>query len=168
MAERTSEVVGADELRPLLGQFASGVVVVTTVSSGIAHALTATAFSAVSLVPPLVLVCVSKTSRFHAAVLAARSWAVSVLAAEQEDVARRFAVKGRELLSQFEGVAHRPAPTTGAPLLLGALAWLDCRTVAEHDAGDHTIVVGQVVAAGGKSSPSDPLTYYRGTYRTLR
>jgi flavin reductase (DIM6/NTAB) family NADH-FMN oxidoreductase RutF len=150
-----------------MAHFASGVTVVTARHAGVAHALTATAFSSVSLDPPLVLVCVAKSSRFHAAVIGARVWAVSLLTADQEAVARHFSHRGRDLLSQFDAVAHHSAPVSGAPLLTGAVSWLDCQTTAEHDAGDHTIVVGQVVATSQESAGEPVLTYYRGTYHTL-
>lgn len=159
--------VSPDALRTTMAQFAAGVTVATTVWDGVGHALTATAFASVSLEPPLVLVCVSKSSRFSQAVLGGHSWAVSLLAADQEGLARHFANRGRDLLTQFDRTEHRPAPHSGAPVLVGALGWLDCVTVAEHDAGDHTVVVGRVVATGTESIPGGPLTYYQGTYHTL-
>lgn len=150
-----------------MARFASGVTVVTTVRDGVGHALTATAFASVSLEPPLVLVCVSKSSRFSQAVLGGRTWAVSLLADDQEGLARHFANRGRDLVTQFDRAEHVAAPHSRAPVLAGALGWLDCVTVAEHDAGDHTIVVGRVIATGAESVPGDPLTYYQGTYHTL-
>jgi len=112
------------------------------------------------------LVCVSKSSRFHGAVLGGTNWAVSLLAADQEPLARHFAHRGRDLVTQFEAMEHVPAPHSGAPVLMGALGWLDCVTEAEHDAGDHTIVVGRVLATGRDSMVNAPLTYYRGAYHT--
>jgi len=159
-------------LRRTMARFAAGVTLVTTVHEGLAHALTATAVTSVSLEPPLVLVCVSRASRFHPAVLASGTWAVSILPADAEPLARRFSHRGRDLLTQFEGVAYEPAPHSGAPVLSGALAWLDCQTWAAYDGGDHTIVVGQVVATGVEADGEEslarrPLTYYRSTYQTL-
>lgn len=157
-----------------MAHFAAGVTVVTTVRDGLAHALTATAFASVSLEPPLVLVCVGKASRFHSAVLGGTGmWAVSLLAADQEALARHFARRGRDLVGQFDGIATTRAAHSGAPVLTGALAWLDCATTAQHDAGDHTIVVGKVLATGDGSSGGfngqdrPPLTYYRSTYLGL-
>lgn len=159
-----SRPVTAEAMRRTLADFASGVTIVTTHWQGVPHAMTATAFCSVSLDPPLVLVCVAKTSRFHAAVTRADGWAVSLLAADQEPVARHFANRGRDLLTQFNQVASSPAPLSGSPLIFGALAWLDCVTDARHDAGDHTIVVGRVQATSEESAGGDPLTYYRGSY----
>jgi flavin reductase (DIM6/NTAB) family NADH-FMN oxidoreductase RutF len=147
-----------------MAQFSAGVAVVTSQWQGMPHALTATAFASVSLTPPLVLVCIGKRSRFHHAVTQAGSWAVSILSAEQVGLARHFGHSGRDLATQFDGVNHDLAPHSGAPILDGALGWLDCITYAEHDAGDHTIVVGRVVATGRESEDSPPLTYHRGTY----
>ena len=105
-------------------------------------------------------------------VTAAGAWAVSVLGSDQGTLARRFAAHGRAYATQFDDVDTTAAPS-GAPVLNGSLAWLDCRTAALHDAGDHTIVVGEVVhtsplteagAAGDESPRREPLTYYRGTF----
>jgi flavin reductase (DIM6/NTAB) family NADH-FMN oxidoreductase RutF len=129
--------------RGAAGQFASGIVVVTTPGG---HAMTVSAFTSVSLDPPLVLFCAEKIARFHDAVLAEGAWAVSILAEDDEKTARWLALRGRLLDGQLDGVAHRPGPATGAPVLDEALAVLECRTTAVHDAGDHSIVVGQVEA----------------------
>lgn len=154
-------------LRHALSQFAAGVTVITTRWQEVAHAMTATAFCSVSLEPPLVLACVSHVSRFHAAITGSRVWAVSIMAAGQEPLARHFAHRGRDLLTQFDGVATTAAPVSGAPVLCGALTWLDCRTYAQHEAGDHTVVVGQVLAVGDEPAGGEPLAYYRGNYHRL-
>jgi len=161
-------VVGArgpgDQFRQTMAAFASGVTVVTTRWQGVGHAMTATAFCSVSLDPPLVLVCVSRQSRFHAAVTQADGWSVSLLSAGQERVARHFANSGRELQTQFANVPHTRGAITGAPLIDGALGWLECTTYAVHDGGDHTILVGRVEESSRDPAPKEPLTYYRGTY----
>lgn len=147
-----------------MAEFASGVTVVTTHWQGAAHAMTATAFCSVSLDPPLVCVCVSKTSRFHAAIIGTQAWAVSLLSSEQAPVARHFANRGRDLSTQFDTIPHTPAPVSGVPLINDALGWLDCSTYATYDGGDHSIVVGQVLGTSEKSARREPLTYHRGTY----
>jgi len=136
--------------RRAVGQFASGIVVVTT-SAG--HAMTVSAFTSVSLEPPLVLFCAEKIARFHDAVLEAGAWAVSVLAEDAEKTARWLATRGRPLAGQLDGVPHHAGRATGAALLDGALAALECQTFAVYDGGDHSIIVGRVVAVG---SPADP------------
>ena len=153
--------------RRAAGQFASGIVVITT---GVGHAMTVSAFTSVSLDPPLVLFCAEKIARFHDAVLAEGSWAVSVLAEDDEKTARWLATRGRPLDGQLDGVAHHPGSATGAPVLDAALAVLECRTTAVHDAGDHSIVVGEVIAVSGPAGPAarGPLVHYAGGYRRLR
>jgi flavin reductase len=159
----------ADALRHVMGHFASGVTIATALHHGIKHAMTATAVCSVSLEPPLVLVCVSKSSRFHGAIAKTKFWCLSLLTVDQESLARHFANRGRDLLSQFDRVPHTPSPLSGTPLIDGALSWLECTTYGTHDGGDHTIVVGQVARASGLPSDDDPnarppLTYYRGAY----
>ena len=155
--------------RRAAGQFASGIVVVST---GAGHAMTVSAFTSVSLDPPLVLFCAEKIARFHDAVLAEGSWAVSILAEDDEKTARWLATRGRPLEGQLDGVTHHPGPVTGAPLLDEALATLECRTESVHDGGDHSIVVGRVVAVAGPADPADPaargpLLHYSGAYRRV-
>src|SRR6266566_2971759 len=108
--------------------------------------------------------------QFHDAVLAAGSWAVSVLAEDGEKTARWLATRGRPLDGQLDGVAHHPGPVTGAPLLDNALATLECQTAAVYDGGDHSIIVGQVTAVDGPADPSarGPLVHHAGRYRRLR
>ena len=150
MSEPEGRGVDQAAFRRAVSQFPGGIVVVTT-SGG--HAMTVSAFASVSLEPPLVLFCAEKIARFHDAVLAAGSWAVSVLAEDAEKTARWLATRGRPLEGQLDGVPHHSGPVTGAPLLDSALATLECRTFAVYDGGDHSIVVGQVAAVTG---PPDP------------
>jgi flavin reductase (DIM6/NTAB) family NADH-FMN oxidoreductase RutF len=153
--------------RQAAGQFPGGIVVVTT---SVGHAMTVSAFASVSLEPPLVLFCAEKVARFHDAVVAAGSWAVSILAEDAEKTARWLATRGRPLGGQLDGVAHHRGPLTGAPLLDGALATLECRTAAVYDGGDHSIIVGQVAAVTRSAGPPSrgPLVHYAGAYRRLQ
>ena len=162
------EPVPPAALRATMADFASGVTIVTSQWQGVAHAMTATAFCSVSLDPPLVLVCVSKASRFHQAVVNADRWAVSLLSSTQEAVARHFANRGRDLLTQFDRVPHLVGAVSGAPLIDGALAWLECETYAQHDGGDHTILVGRVRRTSNRASADPPLTYHRGAYSSTK
>jgi flavin reductase (DIM6/NTAB) family NADH-FMN oxidoreductase RutF len=170
VSDRALGVPGSpDALRHVMGHFASGVTIATALYHGIKHAMTATAVCSVSLEPPLVLVCVSKSSRFHGAITKAKYWCLSLLTVDQEELARHFSNRGRDLLTQFDGVSHTPSPFSGTPLIDGALGWLECATYGMHDGGDHTIVVGQLARASGLPSDDDPnarppLTYYRGAY----
>ena len=152
--------------RGALGRFASGVTVVSTVLDGVDHAMTASAFTSVSLDPPLVLVCSHRTSRFHDAVLASGTWGVSILAEEGVEASAWFAHRGRPLDDQLAGIAHHRGGS-GVALLDASLAWLECTTTAVHDGGDHVILVGSVTGAAGRDEADDPLLYYRSHYGTI-
>jgi flavin reductase (DIM6/NTAB) family NADH-FMN oxidoreductase RutF len=154
--------------RRAAGHFASGIVVVSTSLEGVSHAMTATAFTAVSLEPLLVLVCAEKVARFHDAVLAAGTWAVSVLGEESEKAAAWLATRGRPLDGQLDAFRHHAGPVTGAPILDDAITALECRTSAVHDGGDHSIVVGEVVSVTESRGDGAPLLYYASRYRRLR
>ena len=154
--------------RRAAGRFASGIVVVSTSLEGVSHAMTATAFTAVSLEPLLVLVCAEKVARFHDAVLATGTWAVSVLGEESEKAAAWLATRGRPLHGQLDTFRHHAGPVTGAPILDDAITGLECRTSAVHDGGDHSIVVGEVVSVTEPRGDGAPLLYYASRYRRLR
>ena len=154
--------VGKEEFRTALSRFASGVTVVTTIdASGIPWGMTVSAFSSVSLEPPLVLICIDKHASGHDHLVEDSAFAVNILGEGQEEVSRRFASRD---VDRFEGVGYRHG-TTGTPLLEGAMAHIECIVVSTHPGGDHTIVVGEVVATG--ISEGKPLLYYRGGYAQL-
>jgi flavin reductase (DIM6/NTAB) family NADH-FMN oxidoreductase RutF len=153
--------------RRAAGRFPTGIVVVTTSLAGNGHAMTVSAFTSVSLAPLLVLFCAEKIARFHDAVLAAGTWAVSVLGEDSEKTARWLATRGRPLEGQLDLTPHHPGPLTGAPILDDALAALECRTTAVHDGGDHSIVVGEVVWVSDSAGQAGPLVYHGGRYRRL-
>jgi flavin reductase (DIM6/NTAB) family NADH-FMN oxidoreductase RutF len=153
--------------RRVVGRFTTGVTVVTTVLEGEQHALTCNSFTSVSLDPVLVLFCAEKVARFHAAVLASGTWAVSVLAEGQQDLSRRFAARGRPLEDQFTGIPHVAGPHTGAAVIDGALAAIECRTRSAVDAGDHTMFLGEVLGVSVPQATGGPLVYYEGRYRGL-
>lgn len=154
--------VDAHEFRRSLGQFASGVTVVTTRDQeGRPQGLTASSFCSVSLEPPLVLVCIDNRTEACRTVQEAGFFAVSVLSESQESVSRRFASAGPE---KFAGVDLVPGDN-GAPLVTGALAHLECHVAAAHLAGDHTIFVGEVKRLA--STPGRPLLYHGSAYHRL-
>lgn len=161
--------------RAALGRFASGVTVVTTVHEGYDHAMTASAFSSVSLDPPLVAVFVDRRNRFHDAVVASRQWGVSILAESGQEAATWFALRGRPLAGQFDRVGHVRGEVTGAALLRQAIGWLECETWADYDGGDHLILVGRVTGAEVLPDGVDrhvdddhrPLLYHRSHYAAL-
>ena len=156
------------DFRSAASRFATGVTVVSARLDGIDHAMTVTSFTSVSLDPVLVLFCAEKVARFHDAVLASGTWAVSVLDVNAEKASRWLATRGRPLEGQLDAFRHHPGPLTGAPVLDDALAVMECRTTAVHDGGDHSIVVGEVLAVGEPRPGAAPLLYYGSRYRRLR
>ncbi len=145
--------------RQVLGHFATGVTVVTGIDDGRPVGLAVNSFTSVSLQPPLVAFCVGRRSVTWPALRGAGTFCVNILAADQEAVSRAFAARGPD---RFQGVGWRPAPS-GAPILTGVLGWVDCTVEAEHDAGDHVIVVGRARALDVEHEGS-PLVFYRGGY----
>jgi flavin reductase (DIM6/NTAB) family NADH-FMN oxidoreductase RutF len=153
--------IDSADFRRALGQFASGVTVVTTrTPDGHPLGLTVSAFSSLSLDPPLVLACIDKRSESTAAAQASGVFGVSLLAEDQEDVSQRFAAHEGD---RFAGLA--PGGGAGLVLIPGALAQLECRLHACHDAGDHVIWIGLVEAAAVR--PGRPLLYHDRGYRRL-
>jgi flavin reductase (DIM6/NTAB) family NADH-FMN oxidoreductase RutF len=162
----------ADEFREAVSRFATGITVVTCVSDGLDHAMTANAFASVSIDPLLVLVSVERDSRFHDAVTAAGAWGVSILRSDAEPTARWLATKGRPLPGQLDRVAHHRSPTMQVAWVDENLAAMECRTVETVKAGDHDILVGAVLSIEVSVQPDDtpgrdPLLYYRRHYRRL-
>jgi flavin reductase (DIM6/NTAB) family NADH-FMN oxidoreductase RutF len=155
-----------EAFRRAVGRFATGVCVVTAVDGGIDHAMTANAFTSVSLDPLLVLVCVETDARFHDAITAAGAWAVSILDASARPVADWLATRGRPLHGQLDRVPFTRG-VTGTALLRQSTAWLECRTQAVHPGGDHVIVVGEVVGLGLGDEAAGALLYHRSGYRAL-
>jgi flavin reductase (DIM6/NTAB) family NADH-FMN oxidoreductase RutF len=144
-----------------MSHFASGVTVVTTEHEGARYGMTVSAFSSVSLHPPLVLICIEKSVKSHDAIANAKKFGVSILASGQADVSNRFASRRDD---KFEGVAVRTGEL-GVPLIDGAVCTLECRLHTSLPGGDHTIFVGEVVDA--QSHESAPLVYFRSGYREL-
>ena len=145
-------------LRDVMSRFATGVTVIT-VGGEQGGGMTANSFTSVSLVPPLVLCCVVRSARIHQAIPVTGSFGVSVLGAEQEDVARYFANRNRpDGPSQFDAVDWFPGRHTGVPLIAGSLAWLECELSELHDGGDHSIFLGGVLDCGSRSG--QPLLFF--------
>lgn len=143
-----------------MGHFATGVTVVTGRDDGGPFGLTANAVAAVSLEPALVLVCLSWSSASVERILESGTFAVNVLKASDEEVARRFSEGSRD--ARFQEVEFSTGPTE-TPLLDRALAWLDCRVWRTYEGGDHAIVVGEVLECEAREG--SPLIFFRGRYR---
>jgi len=156
--------VAVDEttFRHVLGHWATGVSVVTACIDGACTGLTVNAFSSLSLDPPLVLICIDRKTGSHELLSAATSFAVNMLDERSEYLSRQFA---GHMPDKFAGIAYHFG-VTGAPVLDGALAVVECRIVDSLPGGDHTIFVGEVVAAVANDDRR-PLLYFRGGYRQI-
>ena len=146
-------------LRTVLGHFATGVAIITALDGDEPVGMACNSFTSVSLEPQLVLFCAAKSSTTWPRIQAARKWAANILSEESEEVCRLFAQKGAD---RFAHIAYSTG-RTGAPVLEAAIAFVDCETIAEHDAGDHIIVVGRVLELG-YAPDGKPLLFYRGGY----
>jgi flavin reductase (DIM6/NTAB) family NADH-FMN oxidoreductase RutF len=156
--------VDADVLRAAMGQFATGVTVITTRDRcGRPFGTTANAVSSVSLRPPLVLACLRRQSETLSALLERRRFAINVLHSSQTSLSDRFAE--RTAPGTWDSVAHRTVAEI--PLLEGAIATLRCELHDVADGGDHTVVVGHVIGLDRSSADSDPLLFYAGSYRRI-
>ena len=151
----------ADQFKKTMSQFASGVSVVTAEEGNDLYGITVSAFSSLSLDPPLVLICIDKSVKSHDGIASAGHFAVNILSADQEEVSNRFASRAED---KFAGIETTKG-SLGDPLITGAVATMQCRLHSTLDGGDHTIFVGQVV----ESHVADawPLLYFRGGYRRL-
>lgn len=158
-APEVEAVIEGAHYRRVMGHFATGVTVIAAVDDEGPVGLTAQSLVALSLEPALVAFCPAKTSTSWPRIRAAGAFCANILAEDQEDVCRVFATKG---IDKFAEVSWRPG-STGSPVLEGALAWADCRIEAEHDGGDHVVVVGRVVELE-VGAEKGPLLFYRGAY----
>jgi flavin reductase (DIM6/NTAB) family NADH-FMN oxidoreductase RutF len=147
--------------RKIMGQFATGVTVVTTDGEAGPHGLTANAVASLSLDPPLVVVAVDKRAHSLEYLRKNRCFAVNILRLDQEEISRKFATPGPK---EFAGLGLTRATTT-APILADCLAYVDCRVVHILPGGDHEIFVGEIVA--GEYHGGEPLLYFAGSYRRL-
>lgn len=155
--------ITAESYRALMRHQAGAVTVVATEHAGVRAGLTATAFSSLSDSPPTILVCINRTAGAHDVILTSRVFSVNILAADQQAVAERFSggsgVRGAQ---RFEG-SPWISLATGAPVLDGALANLDCRLAEHHRFSTHSIFIGNVID-GRTRAEAEPLLYFRGDY----
>ncbi|MEV5846024.1 flavin reductase family protein [Streptomyces sp. NPDC051985] len=160
--------VDQTEFRRVLGNFATGVTVVTAPAAegeSSPAGFACQSFSSLSLDPPLICFMVGRTSATWPRIARAGVFCVNVLGADQGGLCRAFAVSGAD---KFAGVAYDAAPVSGAPRLTGAAAWIDCAIHAVHTGGDHLIVVGRVDALGTSGAPDRaPLLFHRGRFAGL-
>jgi flavin reductase (DIM6/NTAB) family NADH-FMN oxidoreductase RutF len=155
--------IDPDSFRSVLGRFASGITVITAVDvDGRDVGMTVSAFCSVSLDPPLVQACIDRAASMFEALQHAERFGVSILASDQEALSRRFAAE--DSTHRFDGIGYARGEN-GVVLLEDALAHLECRVYARHDAGDHMLFLGEVERVSARDAR--PLLYYRGGYAQL-
>ncbi len=158
--------MNVSDFRRAMGNFATGVAVVTTVRKGRRYGFTVNSLTAVSLEPLLLLVCVDRRGEAHREMESCDAFAVNILAADQQALSEHFASSETSGGERLDGIPCRPGKT-GAPLLDGVLAVLECVKVDCVDGGDHSIFVGRVEMGAVGSKEKGALLYFRGGYRTL-
>lgn len=162
----SGEVADQKLLRRAFGAFATGVTVIT-VGGDDPHGMTANSFTVVSLDPPLVLVCVECGAIMHRHLATAEAFGISVLAADQEGVARHFADRHRPLgKEQFDSVDCQPGRLTGVPLIAGAAASFECELWRSYEGGDHTIFLGSLLSMDRRAQ-ADALLFLHGRFRHI-
>ncbi len=158
--------IDAATYRRIVGHFATGVTVVTTVVDGWLHGMTANALTSLSLDPLQLLLCVDKQAHLHQQLTEGGRFCVNILAEDQEEISRLFAVTAEPEQGSLRGAAYHVGPH-GLPLLDGCLAFLDCDVAERCEGGDHTIFIGAVVH-GEVLREAPPLLFYQGSYRRLQ
>jgi flavin reductase (DIM6/NTAB) family NADH-FMN oxidoreductase RutF len=153
--------IDAAAFRKTLSHFASGVTIVTTRANESDYGLTVSAFSSLSLVPPLVLICIEKTVKTHDAIRTAGNYVVNLLGEAQQELSNRFASR---IEDKFAGLEIRRSGS-GIAILPATIGSIECAVRSELDGGDHTIFVGEIENA--ETFDGAPLVYFRGSYRTL-
>jgi flavin reductase (DIM6/NTAB) family NADH-FMN oxidoreductase RutF len=151
-----------DQFRQVLGQFVTGVTIITATDGDEPVGVAANSFTSVSLDPPLVLFCVGRTSTTWPRIERARRFAVNILGEHQEDLSKLFATRGADRF----GAVEWHTGVGGSPVLHEVIAYLDCEFWAEYDGGDHIIVVGRVLDLG-VTHEAGPLVFYQGHYARL-
>lgn len=154
--------LSTDRMRQIMGSFCSGVTVITAQTPDGPAGFTCQSFTSLSMDPPLVAFNPMKTSTSWPRIRSVGSFCVNILSTESQEASGRFARSGAD---KFAGVVHSPSGL-GNPILEGSLAWVDCHLFAEHDGGDHTIVIGAIDSMHAREDV-EPLLFYRGRYASL-
>jgi 3-hydroxy-9,10-secoandrosta-1,3,5(10)-triene-9,17-dione monooxygenase reductase component len=150
--------------REALGHYASGITVITSHADGEPVGFTCQSFYSVSMDPPLVSFSVMSSSASYPKIRQAGRFAVNILSDEQANISNQFARRGAD---KWNGVEWRESPL-GSPVIAGSLHWLDCEIYAEHTAGDHLIVIGEVKGLNLQDAAATrPLLYFKGQYRNI-
>ncbi|GGJ93083.1 flavin reductase family protein [Pseudomonas matsuisoli] len=160
----TNTAIEPLSFREALGHYASGITVITSHTDGEPLGFTCQSFYSVSMSPPLVSFSVMSSSASYPRIRQAGRFAVNILSGQQVKISNQFARKGTD---KWHGVEWHASPL-GNPIIAGSLHWLDCELHAEHAAGDHLIVIGEVKALNRHdATATQPLLYFKGQYRSL-
>jgi len=166
MSEQDPSTFDSREFRDAMGAFATGVTVITMAKpDGALKAMTANAFSSVSLTPPMVLVCVDKNGSMHDWLDEVDAFGVNILTDVQQEISNTFAKSG-ENSEPMSGVAYKIGPL-GVPVIENVILWTAAKIVHKYDAGDHTIMVGQVEALQTNDTTNRPLLFHKGKYQQI-
>ncbi|MDQ2681456.1 MAG: flavin reductase family protein [Candidatus Eremiobacteraeota bacterium] len=155
-----SEVPNAAQFKEVMRRFPTGVTVVTSLREGEPRGVTVSAFASVSVDPPMVLICINREARSYLFISSSKIFCVNILSAAQQQLAERFSGKLRE--RQFDDVPYH-VDRTGAAVLDGTLAHLDCEVAEEHHAGTHSVFIGRVLSCTARDGR--PLGYFGGAFR---
>lgn len=166
MTEERTAVVDVVQFKRALGLWASGVTVVSTRANGLIYCMTASSFSSLSVDPLQVLICVARNAKLHELLLESGAFGINILRDDQRPLAEAFARTGREPVERLDLIETFDGPS-GSPIFTPSLAYLDCRLGHVYDGGDHTIMIGDVTAAGSDES-GRPLIYFNRNYRGVR
>jgi flavin reductase (DIM6/NTAB) family NADH-FMN oxidoreductase RutF len=150
------------EFKEAMSRFTTGVTIVAGIEDGQPVGFTCQSFVSLSIDPPFVAVAPARTSTSWPRIARAGTFCVNVLSDRQEELCRGFAVSGG---NKFVGVDWEPAPVTGAPVIAGSLAWVDCEVELVHDAGDHELIIGKVLDLG--TGDGTPLLFFRREFATV-
>ncbi|HLF87679.1 MAG TPA: flavin reductase family protein [Anaerolineales bacterium] len=159
--------VQAEDLRTAMRSWATGVTIVAAQYENVLHGMTVSSFTSVSLEPPLVLVSLEIGTRTQKLVEQTKSFGVTILSAEQQEVSNCFANPNTELGDRFEGREFFTLET-GSPFIREGLAFFDCRVIAVYPAGNHAIIVGEVISVKSVGESDKPLLYFNRNYRELK
>jgi len=155
----------SEKLRAAMRAWSAGVTVVTAVHEGIKHGMTVNSFTSISLDPALVTISLQQPTRTHELVFKSRAFGLTILSAEQSKISDLFAGKITEIEDRFTGLQIETL-VTGSPLIVGGLAWLDCRVVETFNAGMNTLFIAEVLAASD-TNDRQPLIYHNRKYWSL-
>lgn len=166
MENQSVTTLDPEQLRSAMRAWSAGVTVVTAMHDGSRHGMTVNSFTSISLEPALITISLQASTRTHELVSKARAFGLTILSAEQAHLADLFAGRNPEMQDRFSAIQTETL-LTGSPLIVGGLAWMDCRVVQTFNAGMNTLFIAEVIAARG-SGEGQPLLYHNRKYWNLK